>query len=146
MLRPINRNSKTRPHFGKISPMVYASAWCFAVINIFFLAPAFFFGNGAKGLSLVGLVPSNTWGMLHIFMGCNMMFALYTNSWSWIKYMLIFGLLVKSMFAWALTATLFISIANIGIVGIWFGLMAWQSLCIIYFTPLLWEKNNGSNK
>lgn len=129
------RTRKNMPSFKKVSPLVYFSCWSFAILNIFFLSPTFFFTNGNAGLVLVGAVPSVLWGLVFLALGLSMITALLMNQWNIIRLLLTCGLLTKSMFAWALVFTLFASFANIGIVGVWFGLMAWQSLCIVYFTP-----------
>lgn len=129
------RAKNNMPPFKKVSPMVYFSCWAFASINIFFLAPAFFFANGNKGLVLVGALPSILWGIIFLLMGGFMIGALLVNQWNMIKIMLVLGLFIKSLFAWALVFTVFASFGNIGIVGVWFGLMTWQALCIVYFTP-----------
>lgn len=136
----------SKPPFRRVSPLVYASAWTFALLNIFFLAPAFLIGTGARGLSLVGLVPSKVWGIIFILMGVGMIYSLVTNKWAFIKNFLITGLAVKAMFAWALVFTLTLSLSNIGVVGIWIALMVWQGLCVIYFTPLMGAGQYGTNK
>lgn len=59
--------------------MVYFSCWAFAVINILFLAPAFFFANSNEGLVLVGAVPSFVWGIIFLGMGFSMIGALLVN-------------------------------------------------------------------
>lgn len=134
-----------RPPFKKVSPMVYVSAWAFALLNLLFLAPAFFYGPGATGLSLVSFVPSKLWGVIFASMGVTMIYALIINWWQLIKQIFLVGLFIKAMFAWALFFTLTASIANIGIVGVWLALMTWQALCVIYFTPIIGDKH-GSNK
>lgn len=124
-----------KPSLKLVSPIVYASCITFAILNIVCLAPAFFVADSTRGLVLVGEVPSYLWGLVFLSLGCIMLAALYTNTWWLVKRVLGIGLVVKSMFAWALVFTLFASIANIGVVGLWFGLMIWQALCIIFFTP-----------
>lgn len=134
MLRKLSDKTKLPP-FRQVSPLVYYSSWAFAVMNLFFLAPTFFFTNGNAGLALVGLVPSQLWGVVFVLLGIVMIVGLIRNNWLLIKMMLGGGLIVKAMFAWALVFTLFASFSNLGIIGVWFGMMVWQGLCIIYFTP-----------
>lgn len=124
----------TKPHFRLISPFVYASCWVFIILNIFFLSPAFFLGGG-KGLPLVGVIPSDIWGGIFILIGFSMAGALITNDWQGIKTFLYVGLGIKAAFAWSLLFIFLANPVNIGVMGLWFGLMAWQALCIIYFTP-----------
>lgn len=124
-----------KPPFRHISPMVYWSGWAFSGINMFFLAPAFFVAHSNTGLPLVNLVPSVVWGCIFLSIGIVMVTGLLKNIWPLIKFMMIAGLMVKAAFAWALTLTLFVSVQSIGVVGVWLGMMVWQALCLIYFTP-----------
>lgn len=126
-----------KPAFRVISPWVYFSSWSFAILNIVFFAPTFIYANGSQGLVLVGLIPSFIWGIVFIILGISMIFGLLSNRWGVIKTMLGFGLFVKALFAWALVFTFFIHPETLGVVGIWLGIMVWQGLCIIYFTPVL---------
>lgn len=123
------------PSFKQVSPWVYYSCWSFAMLNLLFLAPAFFFGESSAGLSLVQYIPSVMWGVVFVSFGVAMIYGLLVNNWKVIKLFLALGLIVKALFAWALVFTLFSNFANIGVIGVWFGLMVWQSLCIVYFTP-----------
>lgn len=135
MWRAMLSDKTKKPSFRQISPIVYWSSWSFALLNILFLSPTFFIERSNSGLALVGQVPSVVWGIIFIIMGFGMIIALLRNHWILIKIMLMAGLTVKALFAWALMFTLFSSTSNLGVVGVWFGMMVWQSLCIIYFTP-----------
>lgn len=106
-------------------------------MNIVFFAPTFILANGSQGLILVGVIPSSIWGVVFILLGAAMVYGLLFNKWNIIKGTLGVGLFVKALFAWALVFTFFIHPSSLGIIGLWFGIMAWQSLCIIYFTPVL---------
>lgn len=131
----LTNRSKRMPPYRKIVPWVYWSCWCFAIINLFFLSPGFFIGAGATGLALVSIPPQTVWGVVFIFLGILMGYALLSNRWKFIKRIIVAGLFLKSLFAWGLVLTLPTSYKNPGVIGIWLGLMCWQALCIIYFTP-----------
>jgi hypothetical protein len=107
------------------------------MMNILFFAPTFIMANGSQGLVLVGVLPSFIWGVVFITLGCVMIYGLLSNKWNVIKAVLGVGLFVKALFAWALVFTFFIHPSSLGIIGLWFGVMVWQSLCIIYFTPVI---------
>jgi hypothetical protein len=136
----IDKNKK--PPFKQVSPIVYWSSWAFAVMNILFLAPDFFVSKSNTGLSLVGLIPSTVWGFIFLGLGLSMISGLLRNCWRTIRIMLTIGLFVKAMFAWALVFTLFSSFASRAVVGIWIGMMVWQALCIIYFSPEMKHESN----
>lgn len=124
-----------KPPFRLISPLVYFSSWSFGVMNLFFFSPTFVFADGSKGLILVGAVPSVVWGLVFISLGSSMIYGLLANKWIVIKSVLGAGLFVKALFAWGLIFTFFIHPESLAIIGLWFGIMVWQGLCIIYFTP-----------
>lgn len=130
----------TRPPLRHIAPWTYFSSWAFAAMNVFFIAPSFFINKSVQ-LPLVGIFPYWFWMVVFISMGLAMSGALLRNYWKLVKGLLYTGLVVKAMFAWGLVFTLFISPGGVGIVGIWIGLMTWQMLCIVYFTPKLKDRN-----
>lgn len=104
-------------------------------MNLFFFSPTFFLAEGSRGLILVGAIPSFTWGIVFFSLGSLMVYGLISNRWSVIKAILGLGLFIKALFAWALVFTFFAHPESLAIVGLWFGVMVWQGLCIIYFTP-----------
>lgn len=145
MLRTPIQIKHNMPPFRKVSPMIYYSAWTFALLNIIFLPPPFFFGVGARGLPLVGLLPQATLGAIFLVLGIVMVYALITNRWKLIRLALICGLFFKAIFAWGLVLTLFSTVSSSGVVGLWIGLMIWQALCIMYFSPEVEVEDGTSN-
>lgn len=132
--------SPTKPKLRHISPWVYFSSWSFSVLNLFFFAPTFFFADGSRGLILVGVVPSLVWTVVFLGLGVGMVYGLLVNRWDIVKFTLASGFIVKALFAWALIFSFFVNPATLAIVGLWFGVMVWQGLCIVYFTPALKDK------
>lgn len=137
---PTNRTNA--PPFHKVNPWVYNASWVFAFLNIFFLAPGFVIGSGAKGLPLVGSIPQIIWGFVFVLLGISFVYGLVFNSWKLIKYTHVGGLFTKSLFAWGLVFTLPTNYKNPGVIGIWVALIAIQAICIAYFAP---EIKNGIN-
>jgi hypothetical protein len=104
-------------------------------MNGLFFSPTFMFADGSRGLILVGAIPSVVWAVVFVSLGISMVYGLLSNKWTVIKAALAAGLFVKALFAWGLIFTFFIHPESLAIIGLWFGIMVWQALCIIFFTP-----------
>lgn len=123
-----------RPALREVAPLTYYICIGFAVLNVV-LGITLINTHGPTGLSIVGTyTPIWGYGILFLLLGILGLGSLYANNWVWIRRTLVLGMLYKSIWFYALVASLFHG-GSFAILGLWLFLIHVQAMTYVYFIP-----------
>lgn len=129
-----------RPALREVAPLTFYICVGFGILNIV-LGYSLMTTKESGGLVIVGkYAPLWLYGILFAALGVFGLVVLWRNSWNWIRRTLVFGLLYKSIWFYALVATLFHG-GSVGIIGLWLFLIYVQAMTYIFFIPNMRRKN-----
>jgi hypothetical protein len=133
-----------RPPLRVVAPMTFYITVGFGVLNLV-LGLALINTPESGGLAIVGkYTPMWLYGVLFLVLGIFGLAVVYKNDWKWIRRTLIMGMLYKSIWFFALLASLFHG-GSIAILGLWLFLIHVQAITYIFFIPApkIQEPPNG---
>lgn len=127
---------QARPSLSLKAPLTHKIVWGFVVFNLW-IAYSIYSQVNLVSPVVVWWFTQEFWTGVFAFLSLSLWFGIYLNDWRLIKWSMSLGLLVKSVWTYALIVMgIQYGLAAVsGIIGLWLFATWIQLICLIYFTP-----------
>ena len=135
-----------RPSLRSVAPLTWSIILGFGILNLVLGASLIYYPLGQPVAIITPVTPLAFYGWLFIVLGVLMLYHLWRNNWKWLRRLLILGVLIKSIWLFALVLRLFDGGSAI-ILTLWLFLTHVQAMTYIHFIPVkkgVGNDNGGS--
>lgn len=148
-MREVKRKIKElRPNLRHIAPLTWTLILGFGVLNLVLGVSLMYFKLGTPLAIVSEITPLPLYGVYFFMLGVFMLYHLVRNNWRAMRVLLLMGLLIKTIWLFALVIRLFQGGSAI-ILSLWLFITYVQAMTYIYFIPTqkggLSDSANGSN-
>lgn len=143
----VKRSIKSlRPPLRRVAPLTFWICAGFVWVNILIAGllsiPDDALIRNIPIPTLIGPLNLDVWGAWFLAIGIGMLISLYLNNWTWLKRLLIAGLLTKLIWAYALIYMITLGYNVYATTMLWVFLAWVQGWTIVFFTPTIGDKRN----
>ncbi|MFA5172581.1 MAG: hypothetical protein WC426_13550 [Sulfuriferula sp.] len=123
-----------RPGLRQVAPLTWSIILGFGILNLVLGASLMYYPLGKPVAIITPYTPLALYGLIFVVLGVFMLLNLYKNNWKWLRRLLIIGVLIKSVWLFALVLRLFDG-GNAIILALWLFLTHVQAMTYIHFIP-----------
>jgi hypothetical protein len=134
-----------RPSLRKVAPLTWSVILGFGIMNIVLGVSLMSYPLGTPIAIVTRFTPMAFFGAVFLILGTLMLFKLWQNDWRWLRGLLLAGLLIKTIWTFALLIRLFQG-GNAIILCLWLFITHVQASTYIHFIPINTGKKNGWNR
>lgn len=126
--------NELRPSLRLVAPLTWTIVLGFGLLNIVLGISLMYYPLGTPLAIVTEFTPLALYGALFAVLGISMLYKLWRNDWRWLRWLLLCGLLVKTVWLFALVIRLFNGGSAI-ILSLWLFITYVQAMTYIYFVP-----------
>lgn len=124
-----------RPSLRLVAPLTWTIILGFGILNLVLGWSLMHYPLGTPLAIVSDYTPLQLYGAMFIALGVAMLLNLWRNNWRWLRRLLLIGLLIKTIWLFALVMRLFNGGSAI-ILVLWMFITHVQAMAYVYFIPI----------